>query len=69
MDELQPYLTVALLLLLLALGWLLSVRSGRAEAQRMHGLIDDLRTGRMRGFAVILFVVVMIVLTGMCSSK
>lgn len=63
METLRPLLPLLAIPLILLIVWPLARLSGRAQAQRMHRLGDDLRHGRRKGFYVIAAVVVMLIVT------
>lgn len=63
----HPVLLLALLPLILLLVWPIAKRSGKFEADLTHGLVDDLKQGRSRGYAILAVVVAIIVLAPLLS--
>jgi hypothetical protein len=62
MADIQPILALVLIPVMMLLLWPLALASGRAKANRMRALQDDLQNGRPRGFAILASVIGMIVL-------
>ena len=62
MNEFSPWLALLAIPILLLLFSPLAYRSGKAKAERIRGLRDDLVHGRTRGFLIVLVVVVLFII-------
>lgn len=66
--DLHPAIRVAAMVALMLLLIPLAMKSGKAKADRMRGLSDDLKHGRLRGIAILAVVAGIVIMASLTRS-